>query len=91
MKYRTLFFKKKEVGMMSQNVLSAAVVISALRAKLLAEPHLVFLSFKGGCTGPPEFPLVEKPTFWESHVATQLCFEPANDFLCCIYRKLAES
>ena len=43
-----------------------------MNVKLLAEHHLEFLSFKGGCTGSYESTLVKMPYCWKSHVAAQL-------------------
>ena len=37
--------------------------------KLLTEPHLEFLSLKGGCTDLSESTLVKMPHCWKSHVA----------------------
>ena len=44
------FFQK--LRKMLQHLSSAAVVIGALRVKLLTEHHLKFLSLKQGCKGP---------------------------------------
>ena len=43
-----------------------------MRVKLLTVHHLVFLSFKGGCTGSSEYAHVKMPHSWKSHVAAQL-------------------
>ena len=40
--------------------------------ELLAEHHLKFLSFKGGCTGSSESTLVKMPHCWKSHVTIQI-------------------
>ena len=40
-----------------------------MTVKLLTEPHLEFLSFKGGCTGSSESTLVKMQYCWKSHVA----------------------
>ena len=45
-----------------------------MSVKLLAEHHLEFLSFEGGCTGSSESTLVKIPHCWKSHVAAQLFF-----------------
>ena len=42
--------------------------------KRLAEHHLEFLSFKGGCTGWSESSLVQMPHCWKSHVLSHLSF-----------------
>ena len=43
--------------------------------KLLTEPHLEFLSIKGGCTGLSESTLVKMPHCWKSHVSAHI-FKP---------------
>ena len=35
--------------------------------KLLTEPHLEFVSLKGGCRGSSESTHVKKPHCWKSH------------------------
>ena len=40
--------------------------------KLLAEHHLEFLSFKGGCSGSSEPSHVKMPQCWKSHVAAHI-------------------
>ena len=42
--------------------------------KLLTEPHLRFLSLKGGCTGSTESTLVKIPFCWKSRVTAHLDF-----------------
>ena len=39
-----------------------------MNVNLLTEPHLVFLSLKGGCTGESESTHVKMPHCWKSHV-----------------------
>ena len=39
--------------------------------KLLTEPHLRFLSLKGGCTGSSESTLVKMPHCWKSRAMAQ--------------------
>ena len=43
-----------------------------MTVKLLTEPHLEFLSLKGGCTGSSESTLAKMPQCWKLHVAAQL-------------------
>ena len=43
-----------------------------MNVELLAEQHLEFLSFKGGCTGWSESTLVKMPHCWKSHVMAHL-------------------
>ena len=43
-----------------------------MTVKLLTEPHLRFLSFKGGCTGSSESTFVKMPHCWKSRVVAQL-------------------
>ena len=43
-----------------------------MTVKLLAEQHLEFLSFKGGCIGLSESQHVKMPHCWKSHVAAHL-------------------
>ena len=38
-----------------------------MSVKLLAEQHLEYVSFKGGCTGSSESTLVKMPHCWKSH------------------------
>ena len=40
--------------------------------KLLTEPHLDFLSLKGGCRGSSESTLVKMSNCWKSHAAAHL-------------------
>ena len=56
---------------MSQNLLSAAVVIGALRVKLLTEHQLEFLSLKGGCTGSSDT-IMSQCHIAGNHIAAQL-------------------
>ena len=44
----------------------------SMTVKLLTEPHLEFLSWKGGCTGSSESTLVKMPYCWKSHVTVHL-------------------
>ena len=46
-----------------------------MTVKLLAEQHLEFLSFKGGCTGSFESIHVKMPQCWKPHVAAQSYFK----------------
>ena len=39
--------------------------------KLLTEPHLEFLSLKGGCTGSSESTHIKMPHCWKSHALAQ--------------------
>ena len=43
-----------------------------MSVKLLTEPHLEFLSLKGGCIGSFESPLVKMPHCWKSHVMAHI-------------------
>ena len=43
-----------------------------MSVKLLAEHHLEFLSFKGGCSGSSESTHVKMPHCWKSHVMAQI-------------------
>ena len=43
-----------------------------MTVELLTEPHLRFLSLKGGCKGSSESTLVEMPHYWKSRVTAQL-------------------
>ena len=43
-----------------------------MRAKLLTEHHLEFLSLKGGCTGSSESTLVNMPHCWKLHVVAHM-------------------
>ena len=45
-----------------------------MTVKLLAEQHLEFLSFKGGCRGSSEPKLVKMPHCWKSRVTAQIYF-----------------
>ena len=40
----------------------------------LIEPHLEFLSLKGGCTDSPASTLVKIPHCWKSHVTAHILF-----------------
>ena len=40
--------------------------------KLLTEHHLVFLSFKGGCTGSSKSTLDKMPHCWKSHALAHI-------------------
>ena len=40
----------------------------SMNVRLLAEHHLEFLCFKGGCTGSSESTPVKMPHYWKSHV-----------------------
>ena len=40
--------------------------------KLLTEPHLEFLSLKGGYTGSYESTLVKMPHCWKSHATAHI-------------------
>ena len=42
-------------------------LICSITVKLLTEPHLRFLSLKGGCRGSFESTLVKMPYCWKSH------------------------
>ena len=44
----------------------------SMTVKQLTEPHLRFLSLKGGCTGSSESTLVKMPHCWKSRVTAQL-------------------
>ena len=50
-----------------------------MTVKLLTEPHLKFLSIKGGCTGSPESIHVKMPRCWESQVVAQLLIETVHE------------
>ena len=57
----------------------------SMSVKLLAEHHLEFLSFEGGCTSSSESTLVKMSHCWKSHVAARMCFSPyANQCITCI-------
>ena len=43
--------------------------------KLLTEPHLGFLTLKGGCTGLSESIHVKMPHCWKSHVAAHCYYD----------------
>ena len=43
-----------------------------MSVKLLTEPHLEFLSLKGGYIGSSESTLVKMSHCWKSHVAAQI-------------------
>ena len=43
-----------------------------MTVKLLTKPHLEFLSFERGCTGPSEYTLVKMPHSWKSRVTAQI-------------------
>ena len=45
-----------------------------MNIQLLAEHHLEFLSFKGGCTGSSESTLVKIPHCWKSHVTAHFIY-----------------
>ena len=45
-----------------------------MTVKLLTEPHLRFLSLKGGCTGSSKSTLVKISHCWKSHVMAQLSY-----------------
>ena len=51
----------------------------SMTVKLLTEPHLRFLSLKGGCTGWFESTLVKIPHCWKPRVVAQLLVCP--DFI----------
>ena len=42
-----------------------------MSVKLLAEHHLEFISFKGGCRGSYESTLVKMSNCWKSHAVAQ--------------------
>ena len=46
----------------------------SMAVKLLTEPHLRFLSLKGGCTGSSESTLVKMPHCWKSCVMAHLSY-----------------
>ena len=46
-----------------------------MNVKLLTEPNLEFLSFKGGCTSLSESALVKMPHCWKSHVTAQISLQ----------------
>ena len=51
----------------------------SMTVKILTEPHLRFLSLKGGCTGSSESTPVKMPHCWKSRVM-------AHIFCCCYFR-----
>ena len=51
-----------------------------MTVKLLTEPHLEFLSLKGGCIGSSEYTLVKMSHCWKSHVMAHMV---ENDLLIC--------
>ena len=47
----------------------------SINVQLLAEQHLGYLSFKGGCTGWSESTPVKMPHCWKSHVTAHIKIE----------------
>ena len=43
-----------------------------MTVKLLTDPHLEFLSLKGGCTGSSESTHVKMPHCWKSHATAHI-------------------
>ena len=79
---RLLYFCRK-LGKVSQNLSSAAVMIGALRVKLLTEHHLEFLRLTGGCRGSSKSTLVKMSNCWKSHAAAHIMlpYLDSNTFL----------
>ena len=53
---------------------------------LLTEPHLEFLSLKGGRTGSPESTHVKIPHCWTSHFMAQICLVADAVYFSSLYR-----
>ena len=51
----------------------------SMTVKLLTQPHLRFLSLKGGCIDSSESALVKMPHCWKSHVTAQIYLEEHSD------------
>ena len=52
----------------------------SMTVKLLTEPHLRFLSLKGGCTASSESTLVKMPHCWKSHVTAHISYHSRGLF-----------
>ena len=81
MRFPTIWYLRPAYAQSDQSLCKSLEYYMSV--KLMAEQHLEFLSFKGGCIGSPsESTLVKMPDCWKSHATAHLsCPYPYYYFL----------